>query len=472
MTKFPLPGLLLLVFLAAPARAQDACDNGGPSAADLAKAEDLLRRLNPYPALNGEACGMTPPPRPAPVRKAETKRVPIRVPGAKPGTTVTRDLGYKILRSPSARQPRKTVVFLGGGPGQAWSGVPDVNSVHAEYDVLVVDYPGLGQNAWQGVSSGQFTTEGAAAAVRSAIKDAGLADYTVYAHSYGTAVGTVLASKIAKEGGVPKPKSVVFEGTVGRAYRARGQAGNETGMHETVSGYARESAQVFASLSPAEKTELKKKAAELKAAVGESHAGLISQMFLGLLPSGTQLAADHVRRILQMPTSAVLGCFRASMEKRLGAGGGGEAPRDPYRENYMAQAYCEINQGQAEDDRVAYFDGLFHHPQNAGAACQCSAVERFDSARHRIEGIPLIYVQGENDPNTPLWQTEYHRRHQPDSTLIRIPGGGHGEMMGIGGDCGGFWAAAFAGSGARAKDALTGCRAGANAPAEKDAGVQ
>jgi pimeloyl-ACP methyl ester carboxylesterase len=109
------------------------------------------------------------------------------------------------------------IVFVPGGPGfevleqgRAYGVVP------AAYTVVTTELRGIGCNAAPGVRSpASADTRNHAEDVLAALAAAGIDGFVVYGHSYGTVLGSVVAS-LAEQRGL-HVRGALFEGTVGRA---------------------------------------------------------------------------------------------------------------------------------------------------------------------------------------------------------------------------------------------------------------
>ena len=87
----------------------------------------------------------------------------------------------------------------------------------ANVDLVLTDPRGVGCNAAAAPHDASFySTEQFSADVLAIVEDLELQDYVIYGHSYGTVLGTVVASRVA-EAGLPQPRLVVLEGTLGHA---------------------------------------------------------------------------------------------------------------------------------------------------------------------------------------------------------------------------------------------------------------
>lgn len=121
-----------------------------------------------------------------------------------------------------------TIVFLPGGPGGgSMTGVTDeANHLFADesintqnFNYIWIDPRGTSCNIF---AKGDFpentvTSEQTALDIIEVIVKENIKNYIIYGESYGTLLGTILASQINKKT-MPQPKAVVLEGTLAKAY--------------------------------------------------------------------------------------------------------------------------------------------------------------------------------------------------------------------------------------------------------------
>lgn len=111
-----------------------------------------------------------------------------------------------------------TIIHIPGGPGEASIGTATFARMNA--NIIRTDPRGVGKNAnyWKaGGTDQETTTESIADDIVALIEDQKLTDYSLHGISFGTAVATVVASKLEKKGSKYLPKAVILEGVVGRA---------------------------------------------------------------------------------------------------------------------------------------------------------------------------------------------------------------------------------------------------------------
>jgi len=147
-------------------------------------------------------------------------------------STDTFKYSFRLLQGTNNQLP--TVIYLPGGPGQA-SIAPSDPRLSTEYNYIQTDPRGAGCNI-NYLKKGKkedINTEVIASDIIAIIESLNLDNYILYGTSFGTALATVVASE-AERLGLPKPKSLVLQGVIGRTFRgAEGQEGYVAEWHKS-----------------------------------------------------------------------------------------------------------------------------------------------------------------------------------------------------------------------------------------------
>jgi hypothetical protein len=235
---------------------------------------------------------------------------------------------------------------------------------------------------------------------------------------------------------------VVLEGTLGRANQPRGS----NLSHEVVSGYEAASQAVISKLSENEFNQLKSRTDQVLSVIKPENKQAFMQ-FLSIGAShGPEVGSTYLRALLKMPADKILSCMAKTVQ--LQKSGGLNAPK--INKDVYSVAGCEMLNPTPPCGPSKMFGGLLDIDLTVCTvemACLCSAIPVFNSAKYQIKS-PILYLNGELDPNTPPWQTRYHFEHQKGSNkhITWFKNGGHGEFFSgkQGAACNeAIWASAF-----------------------------
>jgi len=333
-----------------------------------------------------------------------------------PDRTQTKHASYLFDYHPPTSSTFPTVIYILGGPGQsAISSGVGFYSAPDEFGSVLIDPRGVGCNEsrdFQNDSS--ISSEFVADDIVEVIRSLQLSNYIIYGISYGTAVGTIVASKVESVG-LPKPSALVFDGVLGRAFE------NE----ETFMEYSRRWDSVRKVLPAGIQNKLDNNG-DLPFGFSKEQWGtwlansllsqginaLVSTSIYDVLVAGlSDQASAEDQESLRL---AVLGASN-DLSGSLGV-----------NKRFYEQIGCsEIFSAFHADPILS--DGAL----DFNISKQCKLTQPFDSARWAFTS-PVYYFSGEMDVATPLWQAEYHLLHHSMAPRwwIRIPDGGHGSIPG------------------------------------------
>ncbi len=314
-----------------------------------------------------------------------------------------------------------TVVVLQGGPGlpgigrQTWP-IPD------DLGVVQLDPRGVGCNnpfaSCENAASA--STAMLADDVLAVLDELRLGPFVLWGASYGSALATVVASKLERRGGATA-RAVVLEGPVGTAFTSR----------SPLDGYTREWKVLLQRLAPVVREQLERPDPPLHAspavwgrmlqeylALGEGRDG--SHALAELLGELAAPELSHGRLAHLLQLTALQPPLPAAVVKAYSA----IACRELFRAVSSADADFQLRGGALV-------------PAPADLCSPNALIAPFSASHWPIRRTPLIYVAGENDPVTPMWQTEAHLDSESgaDRLVVSVPGGGHEPLVVALGDC-------------------------------------
>ena len=346
-------------------------------------------------------------------------------------------LKYDLLRAEHpATGPRKTVVFFGGGPNPTL-GHPQVRQlVPADYDVLVLEYPGIGENAGIKVNDPDkvFSIEGHARYATALIEKLGIKDYSIMGHSYGTRVATQAAAALtgASASKIPPPKGVLLD--------AVGTSGGEWGSE-------RAKATDELALSEDLKAQLKTKMQGLKKTAGDNHF-IDDLLIMGVTTRPKEEGLEFLKWFLKESDQKLLGCVKSLMEDMK------KSKRAPA---FDGVSRCQTHQ-PASAKPVAYFGGAITADLlGTRALCACSRskvkgqwrVPQVNSAQDETRHTALFYRNGGNDDTTPLKKAReehFDKQRTGRKAFFSDPDGGHEAFFSLHPACAGrAWPLVFGG---------------------------
>lgn len=333
-------------------------------------------------------------------------------------------LPYKFKYRP-AKNGAPTVVFIPGGPGDILSSEnPDkFNGVPDDFGVILTDPRFAGINNYENILnfSNSFTSLGVAEDILLALKSLNIKNYFLYGVSYGTVPATI-ASAIAKEN---PPRAIILDGTVGHSF--------------TYSEYNMEFSKYWATfIQTTDKNTFTLFKDRVKSFIKQSiftadQFGNILQALLmnRYLPNGFDLLPYFVNSIANAGTEPeakeVIQYFVDILN---------DNKRDTGALQFHARILCKELSPNDHPDSVNFsFNGEGDNFVESGQAncpkyIKSKDIDLYDSKKYQIQGS-VLYMQGEDDPATPVNQSLYHFKNQtaPNGKYyIFRPKGAHGTL--------------------------------------------
>jgi pimeloyl-ACP methyl ester carboxylesterase len=403
--------------------------------------------------------------------KSVSKKFPLE----KKTTTVTlggksKAIKYDRYRALQSAGPSKgTVIFLCGGPGMPCTGDGRPENLPPDVDVIVFDYLGLGENGGRNTPPELMTIETQGDVAAGIAKNLRLKDFVIYGTSFGTAVGTVAASKLTNDPSAPKPKFVVLDSVLG----------NVDSLNPPKAA-KRIGERAWEMMSENDRDRFKQAYAKIEKKVPPEALGGVDRSLLRPMSGGPKTAA----RVLKMFSESTL-----VPPKKLK----GRPPRDPHEPKMLSQkqmldfvhqwrvAGCEVDPRTFPSGDDRQFGGVVPVGRSKSRAhlCECPlSRETFDSKKYQIKDTPVLYANADMDLTTPIESARYHQETQTSTQqkhFLLTKDGGHAELSTRTPECmSGFWYGALAGdfsAVATESDRLASgaCRPETGAPAPKAA---
>lgn len=320
-------------------------------------------------------------------------------------------------REPHAAS-RSTVLFIQGGPGlpgighQTWP-IPD------DLGVIQFDPRGIGCNRTfaECPRRPEFSSTQIADDLRAVLQELPADPLVLWGSSYGTVVGTILASKL-EQSKTRQPVAVLFEGTVGSAFTE----------HHPLDGYIDEWNRLLESLPGPVAGPLRTSPPPL------GFTPLVwGRMLEMYLPIGETSDGGNLLRSLLSELDTPGEKLRQLLRDTAA-----EAPlSDDVVRTYTEIACSELfrNVPSADSDFALDAGRLVPATQDL---CHPGALrDPFSAARWPIRRTPIVYIMGLSDPATPPWQSLLHINAQTNTNrlVVAVPGGGHESLSVALGDC-------------------------------------
>lgn len=287
-----------------------------------------------------------------------------------------------------------TVIHIPGGPG-----LPSIGSnplAEMNVNVISTDPRGSGVNSSYWTAGGKekdLSTEKVADDIVAIIESQKLKNYSLHGSSFGTAVATVVTSKLEKSKSNYLPKSLILEGVVGRAEQEGEQSSATRKFFD----------------------EIKTEAGFCVTCKLDSLQGPLSPTQIGNLMETLQsLGKDPA-------TNLVKG---ASAEQLTEMGKENAKPLGPNELRVYNSIACREYFLKGITD-TTYSKGELTGP--SGGSCKDQKRDHpFDSKAWQVK-TKTYYVVGTADNFTPLAQARYHFENQANTNkeVICVPRGGH-----------------------------------------------
>ncbi|MBX3033795.1 MAG: alpha/beta fold hydrolase [Bdellovibrionaceae bacterium] len=344
--------------------------------------------------------------------EVETQSVSAKING--------QEIPVKYQKYPAPVRPAKgTILFLCGGPGFPCTEGGRPGHLPPEYDVVTLDYLGIGQNRAHN-EPGQMSIDAQAQAVEAIARQIKAPHLVIYGHSFGTTVATAAASKLTNPAATPKValKSVVLEGVVGHG-----------GQEPYGRGHLQVAEEAWKMLTPKEQKDFtaayKKYTAKMTASQKLDVDYYLTESLLGgpleaidaLLSFATypEDVPEKVQRtkdfLEKAKTSEGLRLYRAAGCQILG-----QAGAVPATKIMGGQVTLAVGQMPGEP-----------------GYCDCPLLSKlWDPSEYQIQGVPVLYINGHQDAATPYAWAETHLRSQTKASqkvMLAPELGGHSETM-------------------------------------------
>jgi len=349
--------------------------------------------------------------------------------------------GYSYRLYPGSDPAAATVIYLPGGPGQAGIDVErDPAYAPLEYSFIATDLRGTGCNAPENnAPSGPehypdefYRSVYFADDVIAIIEDLGLDNYVLYGISYGTALATIVASRV-EERGLPAPRAVVLEGVFGTAFTSD-QPGTEVAFQERWRS-------VRDSLDESVRSQLVVEPLPFDLTPEQWGAGILGALPIAETPMSANL--DYLGAVLTSLAPAASEEQRNSVRDFILAVGA--SPVDAMGDRLHRVVTCNE---LAETDFESLSLEAGELVPNGVDCADVPLAEPFSAADWPIHS-PIYYFSGTFDTNTPPWQARAHFDAQTAAPrqLVSIEGGGHNARSLNLTDCAGpLWQAMAAGA--------------------------
>jgi len=310
-----------------------------------------------------------------------------------------------------------TVVLIPGGPGET-SMDSDGSEFPSFLNVVYTDPRGLGCNKFPSnltPNSDFFSTSQLASDILLAIRGLGLKNYILYGVSYGTSLATTVAYR-AEMGEAPVPSAIVLSGTIGKASR----------IGEDLKGFNVQWDKIRSNLSPdiLSKLDTLNEANTLLDYGSKDWGKLIFYgLYTGNIPGQGIPLVNWLRGLSDSATEkeytqlkSAIAMFKKISDKKDG---------DLIRSMLHDKISCTELSPDVSDGIELVGGQLAGYGSN-GCPGYSILSSPFDSAKLPLHST-IIYIEGDSDPATPIWQSLYHFNSESQSNrfFISIKEGGH-----------------------------------------------
>ena len=344
----------------------------------------------------------------------------IPVDPSNPTQTGSYDFYYShIIRDVSA----PTIVYLPGGPG---SGSINSGKTFPEvYNVVFIDPRGTGCNFKDSndFSPSFFSTDFVTNDIVALIKHLKLTNYIIYGHSYGTILATYTVKKVEEDNEIVKPRGVLLEGVVGKAWETWKK--REEYRAEVATRFINENTNVKTLLSDPSNLPFGYRAEywgyklEYAGRIWNYRLQEMNDLFNFLNGNNVDI---HTKEQFQSSYEDFEFQFNEAKQTEL--------------DFLFKQVACtELSEVIDIGKRIPILDNgsikMVEHHRSHEFNDQCLDVKTpyrpYDSKKLQIQS-PIIYVNGETDTATPVWSARYHFDNQAmtsKKTFIEVSKGGH-----------------------------------------------
>lgn len=274
-----------------------------------------------------------------------------------------------------------------------------------------MDYLGIGDNKTHR-SPEQMSIASQGKAMKALLNKIKRSNLIIYGHSFGTTVATVVASSYRneKKNANPTIRGVVLEGIVGPGL------GNVYGPEFLLTA-----SKTWGLLSDTEKISFQSTYDNLIKNLLPHQKDSLNRTLTGLLFKGPKGAADSLKEFTNFPD---LYTPSAKVPEA------NEALRDAYRQ--IKAAGCEAIEKADDLSSQKIFGSkvtpILNLPKGL---CDCRTLKsRWNPNDYKIANLPVVYINGDADPATPIGSAKKHFEGQDlvsEKIFLAIPGGGHAE---------------------------------------------
>ncbi len=303
------------------------------------------------------------------------------------------EVAYKIY--PSTTTPKKgTVIYLCGGPGVPCTNLW-INNIPNEYDVVTLDYLGIGKNKAINQSESIMSIESNGEAVAALTEHLKTNPVVIYGTSFGTAVGTVAAAKItAKQ--KHSLKGVILEGVVGKP-------------SNYAHGYLLQAENVWNHLNKKDQQKFINAYKKATKDMDKTEKLTFDLQLTSILNYGPQGATEALNQV------ANAGEQSRTKEEKINL----YSKNSPMKEHLLAT----ICQTQTKDTSLVdkkIFGVVELRTLLEPDFCKCSKAKAYDPSQHQIRGAAVIYLNGSHDPATPIASAREHFNQQSNTNKVFI----------------------------------------------------
>lgn len=341
-----------------------------------------------------------------------------------------------------------TIVFIPGGPGgTAIDQLPEnpffdftqmLLGLPKSYNAILTDprTAGCNRNS-QTLPKESFTTENVANDIASVINHLQLENYVLAGHSYGTVVATHLG-KMAEDGIIPRPRSIVLSGTPGRYF---------VNHEETVRpAYYKIWANLRSHLPQTLQDQFPKNNDWSDYYDKWNQPLLLGQTaaaWFGFIFSNLQEGGVYLNGKLSYPFLDKLALINSSDAASQGS----------LKSEVAAHEPSEASANSSATKLKPFHDAIWCTELEEFQSDECKAQNLsfsnpYDSKSFQMGQTPLIYLHGEFDPAVPIELAYYHYINQTGDKkyFLVAKDGGHSNTAAIS-DCrDSFWTSASLGA--------------------------
>lgn len=325
-------------------------------------------------------------------------------------------IDYKFEFRAPASPEWPTVVFLPGGPGGTSIG-DEHETLPGKFGLINTDPRSVGCNKMTGeqeIPDSAISSKMLANDVAMIVKSQGLSNYVIQGVSYGTLLATV-TTKTIESLSLPHPRLVVLEGVLGKAFESLEEMNEEfyaqwdrvlEKMPEGMSEQLKHNQFPFDLTS-----DQIGRAVQKLLMIGSQTVVSMQSAYLPDLVFALAASSDPQQQ------QAAKSMFDSVMEVK--------SHKDPAADRVYRLIACqEIAVGNNDDLKL--IDGRLVPSKPDLCGDLKFGPDKYDSKKFQIAD-PVVYINGERDPATPVKQMRYHFESQKGGTKVSVvvPQAGH-----------------------------------------------